>query len=51
MLRIVDISGKTVLQKENNGLNSLDVSFLNSGMYFVELSDGYNIIRKKFILK
>jgi photosystem II stability/assembly factor-like uncharacterized protein len=34
-LKVVDLTGKTILEKELNGIeNTLDISALNSGMYF-----------------
>jgi hypothetical protein len=34
-LKIVDLSGKVILEKEINGIeNTLDISALNSGLYF-----------------
>ena len=34
-LKVLDLTGKTILEKELNGIeNTLDVSALNSGMYF-----------------
>ena len=50
-VRIIDISGKTVFTKENDIFNKIDINFLNKGLYFIELSDGREIYRKKFLLK
>ena len=51
MIRIIDISGKTVFIKENDIFKNIDINFLSKGLYLIELSDGQAIYRKKFLLK
>jgi surface protein len=44
---VFDILGKQVLNKPNT--NSVDVSSLSKGAYFIKVSDGINTSTKKFI--
>ena len=53
-LRIVDVSGKKVFEKEGNFnsanfLETIDVSSLYSGVYLVEISSGKKVVTKRFI--
>jgi hypothetical protein len=40
--RIFDVNGRIVLEKQNTGETTIDVSGLHSGMYFVEISEKKN---------
>ena len=48
-LALYDVYGKLVLKKENNA-NSIDVSHLNSGVYFLEVSSNSERVVKKVII-
>ena len=48
-LALYDVYGKLVLKKENNA-NSIDVSRLNSGVYFLEVSSNSERVVKKVII-
>jgi len=48
-LLLYDVYGKLILKKENN-TNSLDVSRLNSGMYFLEVSSNTQKVVKKVMV-
>ena len=48
-LVLYDVYGKLVLKKENN-TNSIDVSRLNSGVYFLEVSSNNEKVVKKVIV-
>lgn len=50
---LVDIQGKTINipKKEFNSTVELDVSTLNSGMYFIQLRSGNNIITEKLVVE
>ena len=48
-LALYDVYGKLILKKENN-TNSLDVSRLNSGVYFLEVSSNSEKVVKKLIV-
>lgn len=52
-LKVSDVQGRILIQTRfdlQHGFNTLDVSKLASGMYFVELQDGYGIrINSKFV--
>jgi hypothetical protein len=48
-LLLYDVYGKLILKKENN-TNSLDVSRLNSGMYFLEVSSNTGKVVKKVMV-
>ena len=48
-LALYDVYGKLILKKENN-TNSLDVSRLNSGIYFLEVSSNTEKVIKKVIV-
>jgi len=52
-LSLVDIQGKTINipKKEFNSTVELDVSTLNSGLYFIQLRSGNNIIIEKLIVE
>ena len=50
-LVVYNISGKIVIEQNNNQDNSLDVSRLSKGMYFLELSSETGKTVKKFIKK
>jgi hypothetical protein len=47
--QVVDISGKTVITKKSGGINSLDVSGLESGTYFVKVLTEQHAYRSSFI--
>jgi len=51
-IKIFNILGEQVLQSAINNMESeikIDVSKLNSAIYFLEINDGKNIFRKKFL--
>ena len=48
-LALYDVYGKLILKKENNS-NKLDVSRLNSGIYFLEVSSNTEKVVKKVIV-
>jgi hypothetical protein len=48
-LALYNVYGKLILKKENN-TNSLDVSRLNSGVYFLEVSTNAEKVVKKVII-
>ncbi len=53
-ISIFDIQGKLVLSKKSLDLDneaSLDISNLESGMYFVKLKNGQQLATKKLIVK
>ena len=52
LLRITDLSGKTLIEKRNlkNSI-SVDIKALNSGMYLLSVQTDNRIITKKFIKK
>lgn len=45
--RIMNMMGQTILKGESQG--QINVSSLKSGMYFIEINDGEEIMTKKFI--
>ena len=47
-IRIIDLFGNEVY-KSNNSLNAIDVSFLNSGSYILEVLNGQESINKVFV--
>lgn len=52
LVRIYDISGKTILNKKlDSGLQTLQLSHLEKGLYLVSLSIGKTIVNKKVIKK
>lgn len=48
-ISINDISGKEIYKSENSATNSIDVSNLSSGVYFVTFKSENNLVTKKFI--
>ena len=52
-ISLIDIQGKTINipKKEFNSTVELDVSSLNSGMYFIQLRSGNNIITEKLVVE
>ncbi|MEP7168996.1 MAG: T9SS type A sorting domain-containing protein [Bacteroidota bacterium] len=49
-IRITDILGKEILRKQSNLQSSiLNIQSLTAGIYFIEITNGKNIHRKKFI--
>ena len=49
---VSDISGKQIINLNNlEGIDSIDVSSLQSGVYFVKFTTDANFIVKKFIKK
>ncbi|MFN4235250.1 MAG: choice-of-anchor V domain-containing protein [Bacteroidia bacterium] len=49
-VEIIDVSGKSMLKQQiNNGINSFDISGLNSGLYFVKITGKENKLIKKFV--
>lgn len=48
-LRVLDINGKTVYRTKFNLSRSLNIESLESGIYFLEIETGSNVITKKFI--
>ena len=48
-ITINDISGKEIFNDENLTTNSIDVSNLSSGVYFVTFKSNDNLVTKKFI--
>lgn len=47
---IIDVSGKTMLKQQiNNGINTYDISDLNSGLYFVKITGKENKLIKKIV--
>jgi hypothetical protein len=49
-IRVVDLSGNTVLRiYPGAGVNSLDVSGLNRGLYVLVVQTGDRVITKKFV--
>lgn len=51
-LQILDIGGRVVYScvLERKGEHNIDVSYLSSGMYFIQLDDGYQKIIKKLLI-
>jgi hypothetical protein len=45
--RIMNMMGQTILKGESQG--QVNISSLKSGMYFIEINDGEDIMTKKFI--
>lgn len=51
-LSIIDISGKMILQKNiSAGNTTVDIRNFGSGIYFIELVNGKNTVRKKILKK
>ncbi|HKC66909.1 MAG TPA: T9SS type A sorting domain-containing protein [Bacteroidia bacterium] len=50
-LQIVDISGKVILTKNLQGSNTLDVTNLENGVYFVQLKNNMSISTHKIIVQ
>lgn len=50
-LELFDYSGQMVIQRELSDGNSVDISFLKSGMYIVRLVSGVKTVQQKFIKK
>ena len=50
-LSMYDISGKQVLQQNVNGITSIDVSTLQSGMYFIQLKNIAGISTQKLMVQ
>ena len=53
-IKIIDITGKNLIEEEYNsraGINrlTLDVGFLSTGTYFLNISDGTHLVVKKII--
>jgi len=50
-ITIINITGSTLATYTNrtNSLFTIDVSNLANGIYFLQLNDGYKVVRKKFI--
>lgn len=48
-IAITDISGKEIYKSVNSVSNSIDVSNLSSGVYFVTFKSDNNLVTKKFI--
>jgi hypothetical protein len=46
-ISIVDMAGRMVIQSAEN--KNIDVSFLNSGIYFLQANSNNEIIRTKFV--
>lgn len=48
---IIDVLGKVVLQNENTGSDkfTINVSDLNSGIYFLRIQVNYSVVVKKFV--
>jgi len=47
--KIRDLSGRIIAAKKLNNFNSIDVSNLTSGVYFISFETEYGIVVKKFI--
>ncbi|MEC8852984.1 MAG: T9SS type A sorting domain-containing protein, partial [Bacteroidota bacterium] len=50
-LRISDVSGKEVLYIPNITKNTVNISHLASGLYFVNMNDGRKKMSKKLIIE
>jgi len=48
-ISVIDISGRLVMQREYSGTKSLDVSQLNSGIYFLRVKDSFGVHTNRFI--
>ena len=50
-ISIIDITGAQLVKYFNSETASIniDISSLNNGIYFLQLSDGENLVRKKFV--
>ncbi|HAT63113.1 MAG TPA: hypothetical protein DCS66_00730, partial [Flavobacteriaceae bacterium] len=51
-IRVFDTTGKLVVFEPNvilNSMHSLDVSHLNTGVYFVRMNSGKGVVTKRFI--
>jgi heat shock protein HslJ len=46
---VLDVNGRTVISQKSGDLNEIDVSSLNSGMYFLRMESATGNIVKKFI--
>jgi len=50
-IKVLDFTGKTLLIKENDVFNNIDISFLSKGMYLIEIFNGYEVYREKIVLE
>jgi beta-glucanase (GH16 family) len=50
-VRIIDVSGKTVIHKKNNASSEIDIQSLPAGTYILYASNDKIMISKKFIIK
>ena len=49
-LKIIDINGKTVISQNMSSHSTIDISNINSGLYFISYSDKNNIYNKKILI-
>ena len=48
-IAVIDVNGRNVISQKSGDLNEIDVSNLNSGMYFIRIESASGNIVKKFI--
>ena len=53
MLEVFDINGRSILKQElqNSQISSIDVSKLNSGIYFIKVMTATTVYSKKFVVQ
>lgn len=50
-IEVVDLTGKVLVSKTENITNSLDLTNLNDGVYFVKINSNNKIVTEKIIIK
>ncbi|MEX2483290.1 MAG: T9SS type A sorting domain-containing protein [Brumimicrobium sp.] len=50
-LKVVDVSGKTHFTTTINGNTKIDLSNLNSGLYFMQITESDNVFTKRLIIQ
>ena len=53
IIKLLEVSGKTIIETtvSENYIKTIDISGLQSGIYFIRLTINDNIINKKIIIK